>query len=142
MKEGVYELDPGSRLDNLVDLAGGLTQKANVKAINLAMVLEDEMKIHIPYEGEDLEELVQDDSLTKDQGSSSSSGQTSKEAKVDLNKASMEELMTLSGIGEKKAQDIIDYRERQKFTKIEDLMEVSGIGEKTFEKLRDFIKVN
>lgn len=142
MKEGVYELDSGSRLDNLVELAGGLTQKANVKAINLAMVLEDEMKIHIPYEGEDLEELVQDDSLTKAQDSSPSSGEKSKQAKVDLNKASKEELMSLSGIGEKKAQDIIDYRDIKKFSKIEDLMEVSGIGEKTFEKLRDFIKVN
>lgn len=140
-KEGVYELDQGSRLDQLVDRAGGLTDQASLKSINLAMRLEDEMKVHIPKEGELVEEAPEEEKTSlvskPNEGSAKST-----DGKIDLNKASAEELMTLSGIGEKKAQDIIDYRETNGFNKIEDLLEISGIGEKTFEKLKDSIKVN
>ncbi len=67
--------------------------------------------------------------------------ETAKDGPVNINTATAEELMTLKGIGEKKAQSIIEYRESHAFERIEDIMEVSGIGEKTFENIKDSICV-
>ncbi|MBQ9208220.1 MAG: helix-hairpin-helix domain-containing protein [Oscillospiraceae bacterium] len=67
--------------------------------------------------------------------------EAARDGPVNINTATAEELMTLKGIGEKKAQSIIEYRESHAFEKIEDIMEVSGIGEKTFENIKDNICV-
>lgn len=122
---GVYYLDIGSRLDNLLDICGGVLENADIKNINLAKKLSDSDKIDIPVikeeslENEDIEDDEKD--------------------KININTASETELMTLNGIGKSTAQKIIEYRKVQEFTEIEDLMEVQGIGESKFNNVKDDI---
>lgn len=135
-KEGVYEVNNGDRLDDLVKRAGGLTKDANSKNINLAMKLEDQMKIYIPsiYDVEDETSSTNDNILISDKPSTEIE-------KININKASKEELMTLPNIGEKRANAIIEYRENSPFEKIEDIKNVTGIGEKFYQSLKDLITV-
>lgn len=135
-KEGVYEVNNGDRLDDLVKRAGGLTKDANSKKINLAMKLEDQMKIYIPsiYDSEDEPSTTNENLLILDKPSTEIE-------KININKASKEELMTLPNIGEKRAEAIIEYRENTPFKKIEDIKNVTGIGEKFYQSLRDLITV-
>lgn len=135
-KEGVYEVNNGDRLDDLVKRAGGLTKDANSKKINLAMKLEDQMKIYIPsiYDFEDEPSTTNENLLILDKPSTEIE-------KININKASKEELMTLPNIGEKRAEAIIEYRENTPFKKIEDIKNVTGIGEKFYQSLRDLITV-
>ena len=125
---GVYELNNGSRIFEAIEKAGGMTEKAAAESVNQAGILEDGQQLYIPSEEELLNQKK--DAATMEQG------------KVDINKASREELMTLSGIGESRAADIIKYREENgDFSRIEDIMLVSGIGEKTFEEIKEQITV-
>lgn len=135
-KEGVYEVNNGDRLDDLVKRAGGLTKDSNSKKINLAMKLEDQMKIYIPsiYDFEDETSSTNDNLLISDKPSTEIE-------KININKASKEELMTLPNIGEKRANAIIEYRENSPFEKIEDIKNVTGIGEKFYQSLKDLITV-
>lgn len=135
-KEGVYEVNNGDRLDDLVKRAGGLTKDANSKKINLAMKLEDQMKIYIPsiYDFEDEPSTTNENLLILDNPSTEIE-------KININKASKEELMTLPNIGEKRAEAIIEYRENSPFKKIEDIKNVTGIGEKFYQSLKDLITV-
>ncbi|WP_073997758.1 ComEA family DNA-binding protein [Anaerococcus urinomassiliensis] len=135
-KEGVYEFEDGDRLDDLIKKAGGLTENANAKDLNLAMKLEDEMKIYIPS----IYEVSSDDANDTIPIITSDSNDSSKN-KVDINKASKEELMTLPNIGDKRADSILEYRESNKFESIEDLKNVNGIGEKFYQSLKDLITV-
>lgn len=133
---GVYEMDPDSRVIDCIEKAGGFLEDAEQKSVNLAQRIEDQMVIYIPFKGEELEDL----GLVEVAGTVNES--SSKSQKVNLNKASIEELKTLNGIGDSKAASIISYREEQGyFQKIEDIKNVSGIGEATFEKLKDEIEV-
>lgn len=144
--EGVYTLKNGARLEELINAAGGLKTNAQVKAINRAVLLKDQDKIHIPFKGEKINNATtvttssSADSATSSglpQSSSSASGE-----KVNLNTASASDLQKLNGIGEKKAEQIIAYRDQNgQFKKIEDLMQVSGIGEKTFAALKDQLEI-
>lgn len=136
-KPDVYEMTPGSRMNDLIDLAGGFTDKANNDMVNLAAKLEDEMMVRIPSV-DDIEEPPSQGQneimgLVGDMGSDSN--------KVNINTASQEDLQTLSGIGPKTAEKIINYRQEKKFEKIEDILNVSGIGEKTFEDIKEYIRV-
>lgn len=135
-KEGVYEVNNGDRLDDLVKRAGGLTKDANSKEINLAMKLKDQMKTYIPsiYDFEDETSSTNDNLLISDKPSTEIE-------KININKASKEELMTLPNIGEKRANAIIEYRENSPFEKIEDIKNVTGIGEKFYQSLKDLITV-
>ncbi|MRX55932.1 hypothetical protein GJU41_18375 [Bacillus idriensis] len=131
-KPGVYEMKTGERLHHVIEKAGGLTNAADAIQINLAALLEDGMVVYIPKQGETAEDLVQQPAAAADAG----------EQKVNLNKATAEDLQTLTGIGPAKAEAILSYREEAGgFKTIEDLMNVSGIGEKSFEKLKDSISV-
>lgn len=124
LQEGVYRLQEGSRIYEAVELAGGFREDAATTGVNQAQVLEDEMTVYVPTIDEALAE------------------ETISDGKVDLNRASKEELMTLSGVGESRAESIIKYREQNGgFQTIEDIMKVSGIKEGLFEKIKDFIKV-
>lgn len=137
-KEGVYELPAGSRVTDAIEKAGGFTDKANKKSVNLAQKLEDQAVVYVAAQGEDVEEVT---------GPGSSSGgisdsNRSSHAKVNLNTASKEELQTISGIGEKRAQNIIDYREEHGgFKSVEELKNISGIGDKTYEKIAPEVTV-
>lgn len=125
---GVYELPEGSRVHEALDMAGGMTEEAAAYALNLARIAVDGEQIYVP----DAEEI---------QGQSILSG-SGYEKKVNINTASMEELMTLTGIGEAKAESIIRYREENGgFQSIEDLMEIGGIKEGVFEKIKDDITI-
>ena len=142
--QGVYTLKNGARLQELIEAAGGTTNKAQLKTINRAILLKDQDKIHIPYKGEKV-----DSALTAGTGNNSASAAANSSSenqgsgeKVNLNTADVAGLQKLTGIGEKKAEQIIAYREQNgSFKKVEDLMQVSGIGEKTFASLKDQLTV-
>lgn len=138
--QGVYTLKNGARIDELIKAAGGLKANAQLKTINRAVMLKDQDKVHIPYRGEkvDPSEQTTSSQTVSAPGNQTSSSNDSNEPKINLNTATAADLQKLNGIGEKKAQEIISYRQQKgQFKKIEDLMQVSGIGEKTFAKLKD-----
>ncbi|MFI3208840.1 MAG: helix-hairpin-helix domain-containing protein [Eubacteriales bacterium] len=129
--EGVYELAYGSRIYEALEAAGGMTEEAMKTYLNLAEVLVDGQKIYVPTDDEVEEGLVTsyDES---EEGSSS--------GKVNINTASKSELMTLTGIGEAKADSIIAYRESNgTFTAPEDIMLIDGIKEGVYNQIADEI---
>ena len=131
---GIYDLPVGSRVNDAVQKAGGLTEQADSKSLNLAQKVSDEALVYVPTKGED--------SASQQAGSGTASS-TSKEKKVNINKASLEELKQVKGLGGKRAQDIIDHRESNgKFKSVDELKKVSGIGAKTIEKLKDYVTVD
>lgn len=138
-QEGVYKLEENSRVTDIVELAGGLREDADMSKINLALILEDGMKINIPSVNENLEES-EDKVVENTIDINKSENNITK--KININTASKEELDTLPGIGEATAQKIIEYRNKNgKFSNIEEIKEVSGIGDSKFEKIKDYIKV-
>ena len=131
---GIYDLPVGSRVNDAVQKAGGLTEQADSKSLNLAQKISDEALVYVPTKGEE---------VASQQTASGTVSSTSKEKKVNLNKASLEELKQVKGLGGKRAQDIIDHRETNgKFKSVEELKKVSGIGTKTIEKLKDYVTVD
>ncbi|RSJ91693.1 helix-hairpin-helix domain-containing protein [Streptococcus mitis] len=131
---GIYDLPVGSRVNDAVQKAGGLTEQADSKVLNLAQKVSDEALVYVPTKGEE---------LASQQAGSGTTSSTSKEKKVNLNKASLEELKQVKGLGGKRAQDIIDHREANgKFKSVDELKKVSGIGAKTIEKLKDYVTVD
>lgn len=131
-KPGVYEIDAHARVHHVIELAGGFVEKADENQINLAQKVQDEMVLYVPFEGE--EETFLSGTISSHVVSQDDSG------KVRVNVATIDELTTLNGIGPKKAEAIIAFREENGlFTQIEDLLQVSGIGEKTLENIRDDI---
>ena len=135
---GVYELSGDSRIYEAVDAAGGFTENAARECVNLASKVSDGMQITI-YNREEAASLPADSASVG--GNAGKSG-TSGSGLVNLNTATKEELMTLKGIGESKAEDIIRYREKSGgFKKIEDIMKISGIKENGFQKIKDSITV-
>ena len=131
---GIYDLPVGSRVHDAVQKAGGLTEEADSKSLNLAQKISDEALVYVPTKGEE---------ATSQQAASETSPSTSKEKRVNLNKASLEELKQVKGLGGKRAQDIIDHREANgKFKSVDELKKVSGIGAKTIEKLKDYVTVD
>lgn len=131
---GVYELANGERIIDAVDKAGGFLASADTRKVNLAALLVDEMVIYVPEEGEDVE------GLTLPETPSPEDGKETGQSKVNINTATVEELTTLSGIGESKAKAILEYREENGlFKSVDELVNVTGIGEKSLEKIRDDI---
>ena len=141
-KPGVYEVESGTIVNDLVALAGGLKSGGTTENINLSKRLYNEDMIVVLSKAELKKSLsAATNSNGQSNSSTSSSGNSSivSNTKVSLNKASKEELMTLNGIGEAKALAIIEYRKEKPFTEIAELMQVSGIGESIYEKIKDFI---
>lgn len=144
---GVYEVTSDMRLIDAIELAGGFSDKANQNPVNLSLKLTDQMVIFIPEIGavdEESGELETSDApieeavitVPQEDSEEATSG------KININLADSIELQQLSGIGEKKAEQIMIYRqENGSFQEIEDLKNVSGIGEKTFEALQGNITV-
>lgn len=127
---GVYKVASDTRVYEVVDMAGGITEEANVQAVNMAKPVEDEMQIYIPMAGEVFN------------GENTQYYQETQEKLLNINQATKEELMELPGIGEAKAEAIIAYREENGlFTDITDIMNISGIKESAFSKIKDKIKV-
>jgi len=134
---GVYELKEGSRVFQAIEKAGGVTDQAAAEYLNMAEQVKDGMKIVVPGK-EEVE-------AAKARGEISLQADASlnvQKTKVNLNTATKEELMTLRGVGEAKAADIIKYRESHGgFQKIEDIMKISGIKDAAFQKIKDDITV-
>ena len=127
---GVYQVPVGTRVYQALELAGGSSDDAYLSGINLADKLADGQKVYIPSEGENAEGI-----LSTDSGDVQS-------VMININTASEAELMTLPGIGQSRAKDIINYRVKNGlFESINDIMKVSGIKEAAFEKIKDLIKV-
>ena len=127
---GVYQVPAGTRVYQALELAGGSSDDAYLSGINLADKLADGQKVYIPSEGEHAEGI-----LSIDSGDVQS-------VMININTASEAELMTLPGIGQSRAKDIINYRVKNGlFESIDDIMKVSGIKEAAFEKIKDLIKV-
>ena len=160
-REGVYSLPAGSRIRDAVDAAGGFSGDADRSYLNLAMKIEDAWQIRVPTKEEA-------EALRLEQGRSGSgtavpgaapglsgtsglqgagtanddAGTGNQEEKINLNTASKEQLMKIPGVGEAKAQRIIEYREQNgRFEAIEDLMKVPGIKDASFQKMKDYITV-
>ena len=126
----VYEVDDGSIIRDLITIAGGLTEEANIDRINRAEKLKNNQLIVIP------------NSSDVNIGVISSQTGISNDGIININSASLSDLQKINGIGEVKAQSIIDYREKNGgFKSIEDIKNVEGIGDKTFEKIKDKISI-
>lgn len=153
---GVYEMEAGDRIFQAVELAGGFTEAAAEGYLNLAQEIQDGMKIVVPsrdwenqQETRDTDKGMAGQETAKtaapgiygpSEGTASSG--TGEGNKINLNTAAKEELMTLKGIGQSRAEDIITYREDHgPFQTIEEIMNVSGIKENAFEKIKDDITV-
>lgn len=134
---GVYELEEGSRVEDAIHIAGGLTEEADLSNVNLAAPLEDAVKIYIPNVNDALDD--EKNILSSDSPSSSTS---SSNGKININKATASELENIPSVGPSTAQKIITYREENgKFSSIDEIKNVSGIGDKTFENIKDYISI-
>ena len=119
---GIYMFTDGARLYELIDEAGGLDEEADADAVNLAMEVKDGEQIRIPYIGEAVN--IADDKL------------------IDINRAGIEELCSIPGIGEARATAIIEYRDSNGgFKEIEELKNISGIKDATFNKIKPYVCV-
>lgn len=138
MNEGVYEMDEGSCVLDAIRLAGGLNDDADTSLINLSKQVVDQMMIVIPT----LEEVQSGNGFVSEEHNIDNTILDSSSDLVSINHASLAELQTLPGIGEKKALDIISYREENGgFQSLEDLKNVKGIGDRTFENLKEYIEL-
>ncbi len=147
---GVYKLPKGSLVIDVINVAGGLKKYANTKCINLSKLITNEMVIYIHSNSEvnkKTEEIknkevsecicpeLKNDAYTTNNNTNVSS-------KININTATSTELQTLSGVGESRANDIINYRTSNgNFKTIEDIKNVSGIGDSIFNKIKDLITV-
>lgn len=131
---GVYEVSADSRLYQVIDIAGGMTKDAKKDYLNLAETVCDGQQIHVLSKQEYKKNQNSDSAHNTDSGSSTL---------ININTATVEELQQLSGIGETKALEIINYRQKNgNFSSIEDIKNVSGIGDSTFEKIKSQITTN
>ncbi|MDE3315068.1 transporter [Lacticaseibacillus casei] len=135
LRPGIYPVRENTRWDEVVKAAGGLTANADMQQVNLAKIASDQESLHVPEKGE----TVAAPATTATSGvasSGESKAQAGSGGAIDLNKADATQLQTISGIGPKKAADIINYRDSHGgFKEIAELKEVPGIGDKTFETL-------
>lgn len=139
---GVYEMHAEDRVYTLIERAGGLTDEADERAVNQAEALTDGQMLYIPS-------VEENEGQSSGQGGSdqnaSSGGQqetSGTDGKVNINTANLEELITLPGIGEGKAKNILSYREAHgPFGSVEEIMNVDGIKEGTYTKMKDRIIV-
>jgi len=149
---GIYSLKEGKRVIDVIESAGGLTANADTSVINLSKKISDEMVIIIytKEEVESFKEVKEQESIIQEKCHQKEENALTNDAcitdteksttKVSINKATLEELMTINGIGETKAKEIITYREQNgPFQAIEDLTKVPGIGENTLAKIKEDI---
>lgn len=147
---GIYEVEPGSRMYQAVEKAGGLLAEADRTGVNLARKLEDGCHVHVPARSEknvEIETFVPDsqqstpvetDSIQVE--NSRSSSVSTQNSRIDINNAGPDALQNLAGIGPVTAEKIIDYRQKHgKFNVINELIRIKGIGEKKLEQIRPFI---
>lgn len=147
-KPGVYKVDDEYIVNDVIKMAGGLKKNATTSNINLSKKVFDQMVIVVstksslkskdnkPVINNDAQVQLSDNTLTSNNEPNKSSSNL-----VNINTASLDELLNISGIGESKAKAIVSYREVNKFNSIDDIKNVSGIGDSLFEKIKDSITV-
>lgn len=134
-KPGVYTLAKGARVSDAIEAAGGLTKKAAGDFINQAQKLDDEQQVYVPNKEEAKETPV----MTQQENGNNVDRSVNKEL-ININQATREELMTLPGIGEAKADMIMTYREEHgRFATIEEIKNISGIKDGVYNKICDLI---
>ncbi|NLM13273.1 MAG: competence protein ComEA [Epulopiscium sp.] len=134
----VYTLSEGSRINDVLNMAGGALEEADLNQLNLAEKIYDSQKIYVPKKGEQIDKS----SLKVENREGKASNEESGDGLININTASAEQLQTLPGIGAVIAQNIIEYRESHgAFSSIEEIQNVSRIGQKTFQKIKDKIIV-
>lgn len=148
---GVYEMDASKRLCDAVALAGGMTEEAEPTSLNLAAGIYDGMMLIVPTRQEWADGVfvtgegglpVREQSPASDSGLESSAAKQSDDGLVNINEATVEQLLTLPGIGRAKAESILAYRqEHGSFASIEEIQRVSGIKSALFEKIKNKIKI-
>lgn len=155
--EGVYKIKETTRVSDLIDISGGLTNEADTSTINLSKELKNE-DVVIIYTKEEIEEAKKGSTVIKyiekecicpkinnsaciEDIISNSESIINNTGKVNLNTGTLEELLTIPNIGESKAKLIIEYRNNNPFTSIEDIMNIKGIGDGIFEKIKNYITV-
>jgi len=137
-KPGVYTLTAEARIIDVVEQAGGLKATADKRRINLAKKATDEMMIYIPKQGEE-----GGDALTVNDDASEATEAPGMQEKININTADLTKIEEIPGIGEIKAQAIIDYRsDNGSFKSVDDLLNVTGIGEKSLEKMKAVVTVD
>ena len=164
----VYEIDTGSRVIDLINIAGGLKDNADTSLINLSKILSDEMVIYI-YTKEEvrnsnlvntvikviekecvcpniendgcINDKIEDTISNKPSNDNNETSDNNDSHLININNASLDELMTIPGIGKQKAEAIIKYRKDNKFNSIEDITNVSGIGNPLYESIKAYITV-
>lgn len=169
-KPGVYEMQPNSIIYDVIKKSGGLKKSAYTKNINLSKVVTNEMVIYVYSKSEikklksnnvsvndvvnpecktevvevnNCPDIINANTTTKTTtgNNNTSTKEENKSTLININTASKEELMNLSGIGESKADLIIQYRSSKKFEKTEDIMNIKGIGQSMYDKIKDYITV-
>jgi len=133
---GVYSLPIHSRVEDVVESAGGFTENARPGSINLAALVEDGSHIYVPYQSAGITSSPDNEVGTY---SMSESGEMI--VLININQAALEVLITLPGIGPVTAEKIISYREEQTFTRIEEIQKVPGIGPSTYQEIEMLITV-
>ena len=135
---GIVELPEGSRLKDVIEMAGGLTEQANILKVNLAYIVQDGQKIIIPNLNEKSTEIaVIDDSENFIADNPTTSG-----GKININTATQSELESITGVGPSMASKILQYRkEHGKFKNVEEIKNVSGIGNAKYESIKTEICV-
>ncbi len=138
-KQGIVEVEQGSRISDVIEAAGGTTKEADLSKINLAYIVQDGQKIYVP----NINDKEETNTITKSAGDNVIKGEdNNKEQKININMASQTELETLTGIGPSTALKIINYRiQNGNFKKIEDIKNVPGIGDAKFENIKENISV-
>lgn len=143
-KPGVYEVEEGTIINDLLKLAGGLKTNGTTENINLSKRLNNEDMIVVLSKTELKKQkatTISSTSSTSQSKDTNSSLVEPTNKKVSINTATKEELMTLNGIGEAKAIAILEYRAKTPFQAIEDIKNISGIGESVYEKIKDYITI-
>lgn len=137
LKKGLIELDEGSRIADAINEAGNITEFADLSKVNLAYELSDGQKVYIPSIKDETEEYISESA-----GESVLEDEDVKDGKININTADIDLLQTINGVGESLASKIIDYRKQNgKFKSVEDLKNVSGIGDKKLEDIKDKVIV-
>ncbi|AEV95116.1 helix-hairpin-helix domain-containing protein [Pediococcus claussenii] len=138
---GVYEFSKGMRVHDIIQLAGGITKSADSKLVNFAQQLRDQQIIYVPIKGESKLDTGQStNSTVATKEGLKDDADVLEEQQVNINTATQQEIQKLNGIGEKKAEQILKYREEHgEFKKIEEIKNVKGIGAKMYEKIKEDI---
>lgn len=152
---GIYEVSVGSRINDVINISGGLTKNADVSIINLSKKVTDEMVIKIYSKKEvsdaknsinkepeviEIIKEIEKECICPVSTYDSSNDSNSNVGKININTATKDELMTIPKIGESKADAIIEYRNNKKFENIDEIKNISGIGDKVFESIKEYIE--